>query len=183
MCVHSDFVMIYDPNSYSEEEIYELSKIMEKQGFSLTLKKEIPPISASIEIFFPYLQVLASPEMQEALMMLAQGVAVNACWDMLKVFLKNIYDKFSRALIYRIQGEKIKKENANIHFVVGKNILVLPVSVDEEKYEYTVDKFMEVSLKTTPAEVTYTYYDEEKQAVVIKTQENIIKDKMKKHTK
>ena len=99
---------------------------------------------------------------------------------MLLSFIRN---KFYHHPICKIQGGKVTEETANIHFVVGNNLLVLPIDIDDEKYQYTVDKFMELAASTLPERPIYSFYSEEMDQFVQKTQEEIIKSKYERWKK
>lgn len=62
-------------------------------------------------------------------------------------------------------------------------LLVLPIDIDDEKYQYTVDKFMELAASTLPERPIYSFYSEEMDQFVQKTQEEIIKSKYERWKK
>lgn len=123
---------------------------------------------------------LLSPEMVSAL---SQGLLSSATYDAIKMLLAFIRNKFYHHPICKIQGGKVTEETANIHFVVGNNLLVLPIDIDDEKYQYTVDKFMELAASTLPERPIYSFYSEEMDQFVQKTQEEIIKSKYERWKK
>lgn len=86
---------------------------------------------------------------------------------------------------YRINIKAVdnKQESTNIHFVVGNNHIVLPIDVDKEKFEYVVDQFMLATARCTPIEPTYTFYSEKDDAVLSKTETEIIQEEYEKQQK
>lgn len=104
----------------------------------------------------------------------------NASYDAIVGLLKHIYQKFHKRPIYKIQGGAAEEQPANIQFIVGNNLLVLPVDVDNEKFQYTVDRFMELAMSSIPSETTYTFYSEEENSVLRKTEDEIIRDEYEK---
>lgn len=167
-----DIGIIYFKDSFSDSELKTLINELAAYDLRLAAKERSPYINASVDVFVPFLQIMLSPEMVSAL---SQGLLTNATYDAIKMLLVLIRKKFYHRPIHVIQGGKVTEETANIHFVVGKNMLILPVDVDDKKYQYAVDKFMELAASTLPEKPIYSFYSAENDQIVQKTEEEIIK--------
>ena len=172
-----DIGIVYCKNSFEVFELADIESEMTAHGLKLMAHERSPYINASIDFFVPFLQILISPDMVLAL---SQGLLTNAAYDGIKALLKRIYNKFHKKPVIKIQGGNITEEAANIHFVVGNNHLVLPVDIDTEKFEYVVDKFMSVAATSAPIETTYTFFSEKDNAVLSKTENEIIREEYEK---
>ena len=167
-----DIGIIYGKGSFKDSELEALANEFAAYGLRLAAEERSPFINAAVDFFIPFLQIMLSPEMVSAL---SQGLLSCATYDAIKMLLASIRNKFYHHPICKIQGGKITKVTANIHFVVGNNLLVLPIDIDDKKYQYTVDKFMELAASTQPQKPTYSFYSEEMDQFLQKTQEEIIK--------
>lgn len=167
-----DIGIIYCKDSFTDSELKTLVNELMAHGLRLAAKERSPYINASIDFFIPFLQIILSPEMVSAL---SQGLLTSAAYDAIKILLVFIRKKFHNHPICKIQGGQVTEETANIHFVVGNNKLILPVDVDDKKYQYAVDKFMEFAANTRPEKTIYSFYSEERDQIVLKTEEEIIK--------
>ena len=176
----SDIGIIYIKNTFEQCELDEATTELEKYGLKLIAHERSPYINASIDFFFPFLQILVSPEIVSAF---SQGLLTNAMYEGIKALLKRIYRKFHEKPVSKIQGGKIIQESANIHFVVGNNHIVLPVDVDMDKFEYVVDQFMLVTTQHIPTKTTYTFYSDKDNVVLSKTEIEIIQEEYEKYLK
>ena len=167
-----DIGIIYGKGSFKDSELEALANEFAAYGLRLAAEERSPFINAAVDFFIPFLQIMLSPEMVSAL---SQGLLSCATYDAIKMLLASIRNKFYHHPICKIQGGKVTEETANIHFVVGNNLLVLPIDIDDEKYQYTVDKFMELAASTLPERPIYSFYSEEMDQFLQKTQEEIIK--------
>ena len=167
-----DIGIIYGKGSFKDSELEALANEFAAYGLRLAAKERSPFINAAVDFFIPFLQIMLSPEMVSAL---SQGLLSCATYDAIKMLLASIRNKFYHHPICKIQGGKITEVTANIHFVVGNNLLVLPIDIDDKKYQYTVDKFMELAASTLPERPIYSFYSEEMDQFLQKTQEEIIK--------
>jgi len=172
-----DIGIVYYNNSFEVLELAEIEKEMTSYGLKLMAYERSPYINASIDFFIPFIQILISPDMVQAL---SQGLLTNAAYDGISALLKRIYGKFHKKPIFKIQNGNVTEEPANIHFIVGNNHLVLPVDVDMEKFEYVVDKFMSTDATSAPRETTYTFFSENDNVVLSKTENEIIWEEYEK---
>ncbi|MBD5160790.1 MAG: hypothetical protein HDT14_01965 [Oscillibacter sp.] len=175
-----DIGIIYLKDSFNDSELETLVNELAAHNLRLAAKERSPYINASIDIFVPFLQIMLSPEMVAAL---SQGLLTNATYDAIKMLLAFVRKKFHHHPICIIQSGKVTEETANIHFVVGNNLLILPIDVDDKKYQYTVDRFLELSASTSPEKTIYSFYSEEKDQIIRKTEEEIIREEYEKWKK
>lgn len=166
-----DIGLIYYESGFENDDIMFLTRELATYGINLEAKQSGKFIINSLDAFFPFIQVVFSPEMVSAFQ---QGLLTNAFYDGVKILLGYIYQRYFNHPIFIIQGKKIKKELANIHFVIGHNRLVLPMDVDDKKYQYAVDKFMEYAASSLPSETTYAFYSKKDNCIVRKTDSEII---------
>lgn len=172
--------ILYAKNTFEQCELDEATTELEKYGLKLIAHERSLNINASIDFFVPFLQVLVSPEIVSAF---SQGLLNSATYDGIKALFKRIYRKFHAKSVSKIQNGNIIEESANIHFVVGNNHIVLPTDVDKEKFEYVVDRFMLAATQCMPIEPTYTFYSEKDDAVLSKTETEIIQEEYEKQQK
>lgn len=172
-----DIGIVYYKNSFEAFELAEIENEMAGYGIKLMAHERSPHINASIDFFVPFLQILISPDMVLAL---SRGLLTNAAYDGIKVLLKRIYSKFHNKPVLKIQGGSITEETANIHFVIGHNHLVLPVDIDRGKFEYVVDRFMDIAAAPALVEATYTFFSEKDDQILVKTENEIIREEYEK---
>ena len=175
-----DIGIVYIKNTFEPCELNEVTTELEEYGLKLMTHEKLPYINASIDFFVPFLQILVSPEIVSAF---SQGLLNSATYDGIKALLKRIYRKFHAKSVSKIQNGNIIEESTNIHFVVGNNHIVLPIDVDKEKFEYVVDQFMLATARCTHIEPTYTFYSEKDDAVLSKTETEIIQEEYEKQQK
>lgn len=172
-----DIGIIYSESAFDVEELGALENKIAACGLKLMSQERSPFVNASIDFFIPFIEILLSPNMVSALL---QGTLVNAVYDAIKQLLISIFYKFSKRPVLKIQSDQIKEVPANIHFVIGNNRLVLPVTADDEKFRYVVDKFLDIAAASMPTETTYAFYSKADNAILIKTEEEIIQDECEK---
>lgn len=172
-----DIGIIYYEKSFDPSELIEIEEDLSKCGLKFSPHERSPYINASIDFFVPLVQILLSPDMVNAV---CQGLLTNATWGAIKALLIHIFRKFRNKPVFKLQGGNVTEEIPNIHFVIGNNVLALPMNVDEEKFKYVVDKFMDISASSVPEKVTYTLYSDEENAVMQKTEDDIIQEEYKK---
>lgn len=172
-----DIGILYIKNTFEPYELDAIITELKPYGLKLIARERSPYINASIDFFVPFLQILVSPEIVSVL---SQGLLTNAIYDGIKVLFNHIYRKFHAKPVSKVQGGKIIKESANIHFVVGNNHIVLPVDIDIEKFEYVVDQFMIMASRQAPDKTIYTFYSEKEDVILSKTEMEIIQEEYKK---
>ena len=117
---------------------------------------------ASIDFFVPIILFVTS----EAFLV---GLASNAAWDVFTTITRFAYNKFHNQKVRKVYSDKTVEETPNIHFDIGNNRFVLPVDIDQEKYEYAVDKFYEYASSHTPNKTTYVWYNKNDGYITTKT--------------
>lgn len=172
-----NIVIIYDEGAFSEEEHGQFLQAFSNNVLSAQMLTRSPYVYASLDFFVPSVEILLSPEIVQAIYC---NLAAAAIITSLKVMLKLIWKQFHKKPFYKVTNHKITESDPNIQFSVGKNIMVLPVDVDQEKYEYAVDRFFEIASKGEPCEPVYTYYIEAMNDVESKTENQIIAEEVRK---
>lgn len=134
--------------------------------------------NASIDLFVPIMQILLSPEF---LFALGQGIVTNAAYDGVKHLLNSVRKMFCKHNVYKIESNSIRTEEANIQFIIGDKHLILPVDVDDNKFEYAVDAFMAKAFEADNCEPTYVFYQDDNGELKEKTESEIIREEIEKH--
>lgn len=173
-----DIVMVYYEGSFEESELNLLEDAAAQYDMTILTHQRSPYVQASIDFFFPFLEIFLSPEIVGEI---CRNAVTNGTYDAIKLVLSQICKKFHKHPIYKVQRNGIKEETPNIQFRMGNNCLVLPIDVDDEKFQYVVDKFFEHSSQTMPDVVTYSIYCEEENSLVRKTENEIIAEEFEKH--
>lgn len=123
------------------EELQQFSAALDGTDIALDARARPPRYIAGIESLFPEIQFVLSNDFVQALFV---GVATNALYDVLKELVKLIRKLLCNKSFVKIKnGEVDTKTVPNIHFTIGEIHAVLPVNVDDEKYNYFVDKMFE----------------------------------------
>lgn len=172
-----NIVIIYDEGAFTEEERGQFLQAFSNDVLSAQMHTRSPYVNASLDFFVPTVEILLSPEIIQAIYC---NLAAAAIITSLKVMLKLVWKQFHKKPFYKVTNHKITESDPNIQFSVGKNIMVLPVDVDQEKYEYAVDRFFEIASKGEPCEPVYTYYIEAMNDVESKTENQIIAEEVRK---
>lgn len=172
-----DVVIVYCEGSFEKVELGLLKDTISQQNMTLWAYPRSPYAQASIDLFFPFLEIGLSPEIMGEIY---RNTVTSGAYDAIKLMLGHIYKKFHKRPIYKLQNNRIKEETPNIQFRMGNNCLVLPVDVDNEKFRYVVDRFMEKSAQTMPDIVTYSIYCEEDDSLKRKTESDIISEEIAK---
>lgn len=100
----------------------------------------------------------------------------NGIYDILKTFIFKIYSKIKQKTFSKIQkGEIINGITPTVHLVVGKNHIILPMELDDEKFKYCIDKIFETSNQNVTIKECYTKYDKESENFISYTKEQIVR--------
>ena len=166
--------LIYEKSTLDTNDIQELQELLTDKDVSLYSHQRFYMTNASIDFFVPIILFVTS----EAFLV---GLASNAAWDVFKTITRFAYNKFHNQKVRKVYSDKTVEETPNIHFDIGNNRFVLPVDIDQEKYEYAVDKFYEYASSHTPNKTTYVWYNKNDGYITTKTEEQIINDEIKKH--
>lgn len=161
----------YLDGAFTNEELQQFSNALEKSGITFVSRATKPRHIAGIETLFPQIQVFLSNDLVEAI---ALGLATNALYDVLKLLAKLMRKLSCNKPFAKMQNGKIDAEAVpNIHFNIGSVHAVLPVEVDDKKYEYFVDKMFESVNAQTITKETYLVLDDASGEVQLLTKEQI----------
>lgn len=128
------------PGALTSEDIKELEECIIQEDICLKVHSHNPRYMNGIEDLFAQIQIICS---QEVLFALFTGVLASGIYDVLKSFLCKIYDKMKGRHVTKVQSGKIEEVSPKIHFIIGDVKVILPLDIDDEKYEYFVDKMFE----------------------------------------
>ena len=153
----------YQKNAFETEELKELENGLSGCGISLKTHENTPKYIMGIEDLFPQIQIFLSSDIVQAICL---GVVSGALWDGIKLFFKSLRKTVKKKPFTRISNEKVDiNATPNIHVNIGKSHVVLPMDIDDEKFEYFVDKMFESINRDTVTEEKYAFYDAEKQTL------------------
>ena len=161
----------YQQNAFDSEELKELENGLSDCGISLKNHANKPKYIMGIEELFPQIQVFLSSDMAQAIYW---GIASGAIWDGIKLFLRTLRKMVKKKSFTHVSNNKVDKNaTPNIHVNVGKSHIVLPIDIDDSKFEYFVDKMFDSMDKNIVVEEKYVFYDAEKQTLEYYTRHEV----------
>ena len=153
----------YQKNAFETEELKELENGLSGCGISLKTHENTPKYIMGIEDLFPQIQIFLSSDIVQAICL---GIVSDSLWDGIKLFFKSLRKMVKKKPFTHISNEKVDiNATPNIHVNIGKSHVVLPMDIDDEKFEYFVDKMFESINRDTVTEEKYAFYDAEKQTL------------------
>ena len=153
----------YQKNAFETEELKELENGLSDCGISLKTHVNTPKYIMGIEELFPQIQVFLSPDIVQTICL---GIASGALWDGIKYFLSSLRKMVKKKpFTYVSNGKVDTNATPNIHVNIGKSHVVLPMDIDDKKFEYFVDKMFESINQDTITEEKYAFYDAEKETL------------------
>ena len=161
----------YQQNAFDSEELKELENVLKKYGIKFKSHSSAPKYIMGIEDFFPQIQVFLSSDMAQAIYW---GIASGAIWDGIKLFLRTLRKMVKKKLFAHVSNNKVNiKATPNIHVNIGESHIVLPIDIDDSKFEYFVDKMFDSMDKNIVVEEKYVFYDAEKQTLEYYTRHEV----------
>ena len=128
----------YQQNAFETEELKELENGLSGCGISLKIHENTPKYIMGIEDLFPQIQIFLSPDIVQAICL---GAVSGALWDGIKLFFKSLRKMVKKKPFTHISNGKVDTNaTPNIHVNIGESHVVLPMDIDDEKFEYFVDK-------------------------------------------
>lgn len=153
----------YLKNAFETEELKELETGLADCGISLKIHENPPKHIMGIEDLFPQIQIFLSSDIVQTICL---GVASSALWDGIKLFFKSLRKMANKKPFTHISDGKVDTNaTPNIHVNIGKSHIVLPMDIDDNKFEYFVDKMFESINQDTITEEKYAFYDDEKETL------------------
>lgn len=165
--------LIYEKSALDTNDIQELQELLTDKEVSISSHQRFYMTNASIDFFVPIIQLVASNSF-------LIGIASNVAWDIFKLIAGFAYTKFHNRKAEKVYSDKTVEETPNIHFAIGENHIVLPVDVNQEKFEYATNKLFEYISTYTPNKTTYVWYNDKDGSLTIKTEEQIINEEIEK---
>ena len=124
-----------------------------------------------IEELFPQIEIFLSSNVVETIFL---GLVTNAIWDGIKYLLSSIQKMIKEKPFVHIQNGKIDTDKKpNIHINIGKSHIVFPTDIDDNKFEYFIDKMFESIDKDTITTEKYGFYDENANVIEFYTRHEI----------
>lgn len=186
--IQDNVLLDYLQNSFTAEDIKEFEGISEKHGFSLATNAHRALFLNGPENWFPQIALVLSPAVVQTIL---YGLATNAIYDGLKALLTVIRIRLKANMkaqpFYSLSSNgKIEEVTPQVHIVVGQSQIDIPVEMEQDKFEYCIDKAMEVVKELEGRGKTYCVWDEEKGAFRLYTYEESLRTefaKEKEHPK
>ncbi|WP_407384610.1 hypothetical protein [Ruminococcus sp.] len=169
--------LVYNRDSLSDEEITVLEQELADKGIVLLSRQRSQMTCASCDFFVPFIEFVTSPDF---IVGITSGIVASIAWDSIKAFAVFLHHKYHDKKIKKIYPNKTVEEVPNIQMGFGDARFVLPMEVEQEKYEYAVDKFFEYASSHTPDKTTYVWYNEKDGSLITKSEEQTLKDGYKK---
>ena len=153
----------YQQNAFEATEIKEIEDELNEYGIRFRTHPNTPKYIMGIEDLFPQIQVFLSPDIVQTICL---GMASSAIWDGVKFFLSSLRKRIKKKPFTHVSNGKVDTEaTPNIHVNIGKSHIVLPIDIDDNKFEYFVDKMFESINQNTVTEEKYAFYDAENQTL------------------
>ncbi len=162
-CASSAIGIEYLQNTLTTNEITDLESDLNRYGIQLQTHSNAPRFIMGIEDLFPQIQIFLSPDIVETI---CSGIASGALWDGIKFLFDSLRKIVKKKTFAHVSNGKFDtKTTPNIHVDIGKNHIVLPTDIDDEKFEYFVDKMFESINQDTITEEKYVFYNAEDQTL------------------
>lgn len=153
----------YHQNIFEAEEIRDLEKDLNQYGIELQTQSNAIQYIMGIEDLFPQIQVFLSPQIVQSI---GFGILSGAIWDGVKLFLCSLRKKMmKKPFACILKGEIDTNATPNIYVNIGKSHIVLPMDIDDKKFEYFVDKMFESINHDIVTEEKYVFYNAENQTL------------------
>lgn len=163
--------LTYLQGTFDKDEINILVTKLNQSGIALRTQETPPKHIMGIEDLFPQIMICISPVMLEAI---RTNILSNAIWDGIKYLLFSIRKTIKEKPFVHVQNGKIDTDKKpNIHINIGKSHIVLPADIDDNKFEYFVDKMFESIDKDTIITEKYGFYDENDNVINFYTRHEI----------
>ena len=161
----------YQQNAFDSEELKELENGLSDCGISLKTHANKPKYIMGIEELFPQIQIFLSSDIVQTICL---GVASSAIWDGIKFFLKTLRNMVKKKQFTHVSNGKVDTNaTPNIHVNIGESHIVLPIDIDDSKFEYFVEKMFDSMDKNIVVEEKYVFYDAEKQTLEYYTRHEV----------
>lgn len=152
----------YLQNAFTSSEIENMEETLSAENLILSTKSHMPQHILGIEELFAQISIYLPPDI---VMLLCQTVITRGTYDCLKALITKVY-KFIRNKPFTARKNGVIVENSipNVHLVVGDNKIILPMALEQEKFEYALDTFKEVVNDKTVKTKHVSKYNEQTQS-------------------
>ena len=100
--------------------------------------------------------------------------------DAVKYFLISLRQMIKKKRFTRIQNGKVDTNaTPNIHVNIGKIHVVLPMDIDDNKFEYFVDKMFDEIDKDTITQEKYAFYDDDIKTITFCSKQEVAMESYK----
>lgn len=163
----------YLENAFEKEEFVEIERTLQSIDCSLVTHSHPNRYIASFEELFANISILLSPDIVQAICL---GLATNGVYDTLKATIMFVYEKLKVKKFTKIQGGKIDNNAIpNIHLILGKAHIILPMAIDVDKFKYFVDKVFDSIDSETVTKECFSQYDESTGKLTYYSEEQIVR--------
>ena len=151
----------YLENSFSDEELNNISNILSAENIKLKTCSTPPKYTMCLEELFAHIQILLSPD----IVALFSSLLYSGVYDAIKSSLKYIWQICKKKKIKKITKDKIEEISPVIHVNIGDLKAILPIDMPQEKYEYFVDKLFDSLNKDTISSERFAIFDEKENVI------------------
>lgn len=172
----NDVVIDYLENAFTEEELENLSGLLNECNLSIWGHSHKPRQINGIEELFAQITVSLPPDL---LYQLAIGFVTNGGYDCVKTFFVHFWRIIKTKTLTKIQGGRITENvSPTVHVQAGKMKIVIPTDLEEEKFKYFVDRMFECINPETIKEEKYAFFDEENGKMALLTSHQVAEKAM-----
>lgn len=155
----------YEEGIFKKDEFNEIENEVSEYGLKVKIDEYPMCGKGGIDLLSPILEIISSSDICQEII---DGLAIEG----IKLLLIKIFKKFHKKS--KKQGESALERMPDIQFVSGQNRFVLPKDVDQEKFEYVVDKFFECVEKSSANITVYYCFDSKNDVIIKKTINEIL---------
>lgn len=150
----------YLRNAFTSTEIEEMKKTLSTEKLQLATKSHMPQHILGIEELFAQISIFLPPDI---VMMLCQTIITRGTYDCLKALIMQVYKYIKNKPFSRIKNsEIIEGDIPNVHLIVGNNKIILPMNLEQDKFEYALDTFKDVVNSKSVETRHFSKFNEEK---------------------
>ena len=132
----------YIADAFSSAEIEIMRETLSSENIKLATKSHMPQCIMGIDQLLAQISIYLPPDI---VTLLCQTIITRGTYDCIKALIVKIFQIIKNKHFSKIKNGKILEDSIpNVHLVVGNNSIILPVNLDQEKFEYALDTFKDV---------------------------------------
>jgi len=169
----SSIAIDYPEHAFEKEELEEIERTLQSINYSLITHSHERKVMASFEELSAYISIFISSDIIQAICL---GLATNGVYDTLKKTITLVYNKLRIKKFARIQSGKIDTNaTPNVHIIFGQAHVILPMTLDDDKFKYFVDKLFNSIDSEIVTRKCYSRYDENTGEITYYSEEQVVR--------